>query len=143
MRAGGTSSSCDSRPVSIGFSATMRMASMARISSVATSSAPSSSAGVLLDVELVQRCGLVPAQPGDVQLAEVAGLGQVDHALLVQLEDGQEADDDVEPLGLAVGEAAERGALDPGQQVDQLDHGVGHAGPDRGDVVEVDLGDRL
>ena len=70
-----------------------------------------------------------------------AGLVEVDEALLEQLEDGEEANDDLEPLDQVAGELAEADAPDQGQLLEQLDDGVGDRGPDGGDVVEVDAGD--
>ena len=49
---------------------------------------------------------------------KVVGLVEVDQALLVQLEHGEEAHDDLEPLDERAGERAERDAPDPGQLVD-------------------------
>ena len=65
------------------------------------------------------------------------------HALLEQLEHGEEADDHLEPLDERGGQAAERDAPDAGQLVDQLGDGVGDADPDRGDVEQVDRRHRL
>ena len=48
-----------------------------------------------------RRCApvtVVGAAPLDADLAEAVGLVDLDEALLVQLEHGEEADDDVEPL---------------------------------------------
>src|SRR5687767_6358717 len=99
MRAGVTSRSWAMRPGSMGSSATMRMASMARSSSCM------GLARVLLDGQRLQRHRLV-AQPGDGEIAEVLGLVEVDQALLVELEDGQEAHDDGEALGQVLGQVA-------------------------------------
>ena len=71
---------------------------------------------------------------------KVLGLVELDQALLEQLEHGEEAHDHLEPLDQAAGEPAERDAPDPRQLVEQLGDRVGHAGPDRGDVEQVDRG---
>src|SRR5262245_51771925 len=55
---------------------------------------------------------LVVAQPAQLDVAERVGLVHVDQPLLVQLEHGQEADDDLEAVHQPVGEAAERYAAD-------------------------------
>ena len=47
------------------------------------------------------------AEPRDDDVAERRDLVEVDEALLAQLEHGEEADDDLEPLVDAVGELAE------------------------------------
>ena len=87
--------------------------------------------------------GRVATEPDDRDVAEVAGLVELDQALLVQLEHGEEAHDDLEPLDQRAGELAERDAPDARQLVEQLLDRVGDAGPDRGDVVEVDARHRL
>ena len=45
-----------------------------------------------------RRVRLVAAEPLDLDLAEAVGLVELDEALLEQLEHGEEADDDLEPL---------------------------------------------
>ncbi len=59
---------------------------------------------------------------------------EVDDALLEQLEHGQEAHDDLELLGDAVGELAETHRAVRGQQREHRVDRVAHAGPDRRDV---------
>src|SRR3954447_14250677 len=101
----------------------MRIASMARAFSVAIGAA---SAVVGVDARQVGDVEGV-AQPQDLDLAEGSRLEDVDQALLVHLEDGEEADDDLEPLDERRGELAEGDATDPGQLVDELLHRVGDA----------------
>src|SRR4051794_33177114 len=132
MRVGLTSSSWASRWGSTGSSATMRTASIARASSDAISCVPSVVA-LRFDQERVAGehvVELLVAQPGDLDLAEVAGLVELDHPLLEQLEHGQEPHDELEPLGEAGGETTEGDATRSGKLVEQLDHRVAHAGPD-------------
>ena len=64
----------------------------------------------------------------------------VDQALLEQLQHGQEADDDLQPLDQPVGQAAEGDAPDPGQLVDQLGHRLGHRQPDGATWVRSTVG---
>ena len=72
------------------------------------------------------------------------GLVEVDEALLEQLEDGEEAHDDLEPLDEVAGELAERDrARRRGSSSSSSIDGVGDRGPDGRDVVEVDPRDRL
>ena len=49
-----------------------------------------------------------------VDVTEAIGLIELDQALLVQLEDGEEAHDDLEPLGQVGGQPGERDAADLG-----------------------------
>src|SRR5690242_9411913 len=109
------------------------MASMARWASSATSA--------LVDVDRPEHLvGGRPAQPGDVDVAELPDLVQLDEPGLEQLEDREEADDDLDPLDQRAGERSEGRAAEAGQLVDQLLDGVGHVGRDGGDVEEVDVG---
>ena len=50
------------------------------------------------DDRLVVAVDAVVAQPDDLDVAEGVGLVEVDQALLEQLEHGEEAHDDLEPL---------------------------------------------
>ena len=80
----------------------------------------------------------IDTQPGDPQVPEVAPLDQLDPAPLVQLENRQEPDDHLQALDEAGGEPGERDRPHPRQFIEQFRHRVGHAGADRGDVVQVD-----
>ncbi len=85
----------------------------------------------------------VTADPDDRDVGEVGELLDVDEALLVQLEHGEEAHDDLETFEQPAGELPERHAPRAWQLVEQLLHRVGDAGADRCDVVEVDAWRRL
>src|SRR5205807_4484878 len=74
----------------------------------------------------------------NLQHAEGARLVDVDEAPLVELEYGQEADDDIEPFAVMPGNAAEGGVTRSGQLGHELVEGVAHAGPDGRHVVEVE-----
>src|SRR5947209_793361 len=121
MRAGLISSSWAMSWGSTGSSATMRMASMARRASSA-----------IVGVHGGHRGGRGGGDPGDLEVAEQRALVELDEALLVELEHGEEADDDLEALGQVLGQVPERDAPGARQLVDQLVDRVAHAGPDRG-----------
>src|SRR4030088_2785150 len=88
--AAGNSSSCASRWVSTGSSATMRMASIARpfspVIGVHRGQGPHPAAFL--------RGGEVAADPGDRDVAEARELIELDEPLLVELENREEAYDD-------------------------------------------------
>src|SRR5262245_52873890 len=77
-------------------------------------------------VQLVARA----AQPHDLDVAEGAGLVELDEALLEELEHGEEAHDDVEPLHEAAGELTEADRADEGQLLEELRDGLAHRCPD-------------
>src|SRR4051794_31671619 len=103
MRAGDSSSSWARSWGSTGRSATRTMASRARTDSLRPTSAVIG-VGPRQDEVDVGRV----AHPRDGDLAERLGLVEIDQALLAQLEHGQEAHDDLEPLDQVGGEPAER-----------------------------------
>src|SRR5690349_6848870 len=115
-----SSRSCASSVGATGWSATMRIASIARAFSVAIGAR---SAVVGVDARQVGGVERM-AQPQDLDLAERPRLEDVDQALLVHLEDGEEAHDDLEPLDERRGELAEGDAPDTGQLIDELLHRV-------------------
>src|SRR5690349_10173901 len=88
-----------------------------RSASSPSASANSSSGSVMSALVVVDgACGdarplpavdAVLAQPAQLDLAERVGLVEVDQALLEELQEGQEAHDDLEALDQAVGQAAE------------------------------------
>ena len=81
----------------------------------------------------------VPATgPDDLDVTERDGLVELDEALLEQLEQGQEAHDDLDALDELAGELAEPDAPDAGQLVDQLFDGVEHGHPHDVDVGDLD-----
>src|SRR5690349_2044627 len=100
MRATGSSRSCASSVGSTGWSATISTASIARLASSLIVRSP------VVGVDLGEsghptaafHRGGVSADPRDGQVAEVGRLLQLDEPLLVELEDGEEAHDDLEPL---------------------------------------------
>ena len=154
----GCSSSCASSSGSTGSVATSTIASIARMNS-ATESSTRVADVLVAHVESIDRSRIsprsrrrgsrrrrprrTPAIHDDLDVAEALGLVELDHALLEQLEHGEEAHDHLQPLDEAVGQPAERDAPDAGQLVDQLGHRVGDAGAHRGDVEQVDDRHRL
>src|SRR5690606_40887544 len=103
----------------------MSTASMARRASRVRSS-DMISAIVGVDRRQLLQLRAVPAEPDDLDVGEGAGLVEVDEALLEQLEHGQEADDDVEPLDQASGELPEPDATGQGELLHELEHRLGH-----------------
>src|SRR5438309_3192924 len=125
----------------MGSSATMRIASMARDSSVATVTRLSSF--VHVGGREVLRVRVVRPDPRDLELAEVPRLGDVDEPPLVELEHGEEAHDDLEPVVVVAGELPEGCASGARQLADELLEGVAHVRPDGSHVIEVDARRRL
>ena len=83
------------------------------------------------------------AGPLDVDVAEALALVELDDALLEQLEEGEEADDHLHPVGEPGGQPAERQPAHTRQFGEQLGDRVADAGGDRGDVEQVDVRLRL
>src|SRR4051794_4321903 len=102
--AAGSSSNCASRLVSTGSSVTMRTASMARLASAVIGVHPCK----CVHPAAVFEVGTFGTDPYDRDVAEVGDLLEVDESVLVELEDGEEAHDHLEPLDESTGEPAER-----------------------------------
>src|SRR5690349_180422 len=123
--------------VSIGSSATISTASMARRASTETST--------VIRVDSCQRSHPHRAvdlarrwtDPRDRDVAETPDLIEFDEALFVQLEHCEEAHDDFEAIDERTGQTAERDATDPRQFVDEFVDRVGDARADRRNVIEL------
>ena len=81
---------------------------------------------------------LARAEAAHEQLAEVRELREVDDALLVELEHGEEAHHELEAARYTGGERPEAHGLGLGQQPQHRLDRVADAGPHRGDVLGVD-----
>src|SRR5688572_4374063 len=92
----GSSSSCASSWGSTGISATINTASMARRVSLSECGMRSKRSLAIVGIDRRQlfELGAVAPEPNDLDVAEGAGLVEVDEPLLEQLEHGEEAHDD-------------------------------------------------
>src|SRR5438552_80938 len=118
----------------------MRIASRARI---ASARGPPSGRAVSAIVGIGSFQGgaylvLSRAEPAHLDAGEGALLAELDEPLLVELEHGEKADDDIEARRRVQGELAERRGAEPRQLAREIVEGVAHAGADRRNVVHVD-----
>src|SRR5688572_25075599 len=146
----GCSSNCASNSGSTGSWATSTTASIARLKPATGSSTGSNSSSLTcsiiaavsplvgVDEDRVGVDYIAAGDPCDLDVAKALGLIEVDEALLEQLEDGEEADDHLEPLGEVGRQVAERDAADAGQLVDELGDRLCHREAHRVDVEQVD-----
>ena len=83
------------------------------------------------------------ADPHDLDIAKTLALSQFDVALLEQLEERQEADDDFHAISEVRGQTTETDAPDTRQLVDQFDQRVADRRLDDAQMEQIDLGHRL
>ena len=137
----GCSSSWASSSGGTGSWATSTIDSIARLNSAKSPTSSDMSAVVGVDEDhLAVDVGV--GAPLDLDVTEPLGLVELDHALLEQLQHGEEADDHLDAVDEIAGEPPERDAPDPRQLVDQFGDRVGDRRGDRGDVEQVDRRDR-
>ncbi len=86
---------------------------------------------------------VVVAQPAHLERGSRRGLIQLDQPPLVQLEQGEEPHDDLQPLAQTTGQPRKGHPPDARQLVEQLIDRVPHADAHRRHVVEQDSGRRL
>ena len=78
--------------------------------------------------------------PDDVDVPEFLTLFEFDEALLVELEQSQESNDDLQSIDEIGGQPSERDATNPRQFIDEFGQGVGDVGFDDPHVEQIDLG---
>jgi tryptophanyl-tRNA synthetase len=81
---------------------------------------------------------VLATDPHDVDVAEPILLVEVDDALLEEFEQGEEPHDHLEPLDQPTREPGEADPTDTWQFIDELGDRIGDAGPDRGDMEQID-----